>query len=287
MSGNSKKNKGGASVPTMPPPMPPSTPPVATLPSAAAATSVTPPAYEFKLVIGGLEELEQHIAGEEVIVPAVVPSFSVNELVRALPLEITELGGKGRGLILGVNASMMLRSFLIHLILAREQGNPAPLLYCGVLAVAVAYTVSREWVEEYDNLPGPHMFSQYEVDNRKVILGSAHANVSKWIEDSSMNASALRIFGSMIIEAGSSDGFCKMIKEEAGTIFNPPSGEKPRDVIMKEAAKEVSDSDREALSVFKEIAAKYAAVVGAIFGAGTLEVKTYVDIAKKLGEVVI
>lgn len=267
------KKSSSAKLPTVPPPSAPSGP------------SSSPPAPVFKLAIQGLDDVQLAISESTTIVPATVKALTVNEIISALPKEITDLGGKGRGLILGVNASMMLRSFLIHLILARQQGNPAPLVYCGVLAVAVAYTVSREWVEEYGELPSPHMFSPYEVDNRKVILGSAHAGVSKWIEDSSMNASALRIFGSMVIEAGASDGFCKMIKEEAGTIFNPPKGEKPRDLIMNEAAKEVSESDREALTVFKGIAAKYASVVGAIFGAGSLDVKTFQDVASAMGEV--
>lgn len=215
------------------------------------------------------------------------PVISVKDLVGMMPFEIVEAGTKGRGMILGVNTVMVLKSFCTYLVASRIEGNPAPLVYCGVIAVAVAYTVSRDWVEEYAEIPSPHMFTSFEIANRKAIKATADKLAIDWVVRSNMNAAALRIFGSMIVEAGQASSFLKHVKDTAGTIYNPIEGTKERDVIMKEASANVSSTDQEALAGFKRLFAKYAEVVGTLFGGGEADFVPYLKAAEALAEVTI
>lgn len=241
----------------------------------------------YELVKVPTKAADDVISGRVVATASTQAPIPVEALVAMLPQEIMEMGSKGRGMILGVNTVLVLKAFALHLAAARIEGNPAPLVYCGVLSVAIAYTVSRDWVEEYGAIPSPHMFSSFEIEGRAKVKATETSAAVDWVANSNMNAAALRVFGSMIVEAGQGSSFLKYVKETAGTIYNPPTGEKARDVIMKEANKSVSEADRQALAKFVEVFQKYAVVVGTLFGGGDTEYISYVEAASALGEVTI
>lgn len=233
------------------------------------------------------EDIDQLVSLKDKVKVFHPVDFTVPEILAIMPSDFTMMTVKGRGMIVGVSASSILREFMAQLISARRTGNPVPLIYCGVLAVAVAYTVSREWVGEYDAIPAPHLFSPFEIVGRKAIAANGTSDSIDWVGKSNMNAAALRVLGSMIVESGGGSAFLSNLKKEAGTMFEPPTGTKARDIIMKEAAKDVSEADKEALAIFKKFTAKYAMVVGSAFGAGSVDVKSYELVAATLGVVII
>jgi hypothetical protein len=260
---------------------------VASTPKASAPAPVDADKTNFALEVVEQDDIEELVENRAVV--KVYNSVTITEadMISLLPAEIGTMGVKGRGMIQGVNAAMVMKSFLTSLIAARRAANPIPLIYCGVLAVAIAYTVSREWVAEYEEIPSPHMFTEFEIQGRKKKIGNSGGAADDWVEDHDMNAAALRVFGSMVVEAGASSSFLKQLKTEAGSIFTPPTGEKARDKIMKVAAAEVGPADREALDEFKKHAGAYASLVGAVFGGGALDIKAYVEVADMLGVVYI
>lgn len=156
-----------------------------------------------------------------------------------------------------------------------------------MLAVAIAYSVSREWVAEYGAIPSPHMFTPFEIEGRTKVKAVDDKKAVEWVAGSNMNASALRIFGSMIVEAGKDGPFLKHVKATAGTIFNPPAGATERDELMKEANKAIGDADKAALAIFTSGFVKYARLVGAVFGGGQVDFVSYLEAANAVGEVVI
>lgn len=262
-----------------------STPPQVPPPPAATAVVALPETYE--MVKLPLKQALDTLSGKTAVVAATGTVKTVDELVGMMPETIVSMGSKGRGMILGVSPVLVIKEFLIHVVAARMQGNPAPLVYCGVLAVALAYTVSRDWVEEYADIPSPHMFTAFEIDGRTMVKQTETSAAVEWVANSKMNAAALRVFGSMIVEAGQGSSFLKHVKETAGTIFNPLEGTKERDLIMKEASKSISATDRIALEKFVGAFGKYAQVVGALFGGGDVEFISYLEVAQQIGELTI
>lgn len=268
---------------------PPKAATVATTSSAAVApmAPVDADTNAFSLVAVKEDDIEEAVSVGTMVAVYNPVALSETALLSLLPAEVSQVGVKGRGMINGVNPTMMFKAFLVSLLAARRAANPVPLIYCGVLAVAIAYTVSREWVDEYSEIPPPHMFSGFEIAGRKKRVANASEGSDDWVEGSNMNAASLRVFGSMIVEAGIGSTFLKQLKTEAGSIFTPPTGDKARDKIMKAAAAEISEADKMALAEFKKHAATYCNLVGAVFGGGSLDVKTYTDVAESMGVVYI
>jgi len=274
-------------VPTPPPSVVGAVPPLAPAAEEEEEEVKPTPTSVFQLVAVNVGNVPELIANETAIVAASSESLSVEQLASKMPESLQEMGTKGRGLIIGVSAVRVAKEFSIMMIGARRSGNPTPLVYAGVLSVAVAYTVSSQWVAEYGNLPGPHMFTPFEITGRTEIAAGNGRKAVTWVTGTGMNAAALRIFGSMIVEAGGNSAFLKQLKADAGTIFHPIEGATERDTLMKEANKSISKADRDVLAIFKDKFSRYAEVVGAMFGGSSGDVLTYLDAADKLGEVYI
>lgn len=200
--------------------------------------------------------------------PPEVSEDQVPDFVKErLPAEIADMSNNFRTKILGVDYAVVSTALLVSLALGRKTGNYTALFLDLTLAVATAYTVSRDTSDFYRKLGDASAFKDFEIQGRTRPNDPALASKNAWIASSNMNASALRLAGHLIVESAPRGGFLFQVKETKGTPFSPVKGGKELEELMRKASEELTDADKSALQSFKAEFGKVLRVMDRIWGA--------------------
>jgi hypothetical protein len=196
-------------------------------------------------------------------------------VVTNLDAGIKSMASDNTRLLLGTSISDVAAAGLTALAVGRLSHNPNSLIGCMVLAVYVAYTVSREWIREYSALVAPHMFQQFEILGR---VASAPVNglvKDGWVSTTGMNSTALHLLGHLIVESAAGDNVLSKLKAKKGTVFSPPPAEVETEqaVIMRAYNKGLTLEDRSSLLKFQQEFVRLIPIVSALFGAGGANVE--------------
>lgn len=206
--------------------------------------------------------------------PAAIASFNALNtpvlMAHAMSVATKTMASDARALIFGVTPEAVLVEAYAFLAQARADGSVEGLIRTAVLAVGLGFTVSREWVTEYGNLPAPHMFQVFEIAGRVPATEGANGGVmlDQWVAGSSMNAHAVRIFGHCLVSWAPRGTLLANIGARAGTIFDPPPevDQSERARLTRDAAAQVTREEeimvRDAADDFENLVE----IVNEIFG---------------------
>jgi hypothetical protein len=189
--------------------------------------------------------------------------FDVN-----IPEATRNMASGNTRLLLGTTPTDVITEMLIALTAARISKNPSTLIQSMVLSVYVAYTVSRDWVLEYAQLPPPHMFTGFEITGRQAGAPVNGLVKDGWVQNSTMNATALHLAGHVIVEIAEANSVLGKLKSTKGTVFNPPSDAVKTEQadIMREFTRSLTQADSQALMNARTELTRLVAVVNGLFG---------------------
>lgn len=183
-----------------------------------------------------------------------------------VPNELRLLAAAKRRYLFGVSFSEVAAAAMIQIAAARHLQAPNPLLRDMVFSVFVAYTVSRDWVIEYNNLHSSSILRQFEIDGRQVDRSDPMFAKNGWVNQSRMNSTAVHAFGYLVVEAAPDGGTLHLLKTTKGTPFTDHVLQTPQGKLITEWANAIDDADRHALDLFKPQFRILASVVDAILG---------------------
>lgn len=176
--------------------------------------------------------------------------------------------------LMGVTMSMIESDLVVSLIAAKASGTIGPILTDCVFSIFVAYGLSSEYAATFKSLPQASLLLKYNVDNRKEIKIAAGKEGEDrkitWVTSSSMNASAVRLLGSLAVELASrsGDNFLTSLKANKGTVFEPVKNETEFSKLQQESARGINPGDRTQLGVMHEVAKTLWAALASVFGKG-------------------
>lgn len=247
------------------------TPSVPARPAASASTAYVFPAG---VTVAELQSAKTDIAAGSFSatashVPAAVPAGMVADFVaERLPAEVAGMSAKYRTKIIGVDYSAIATALLTLLAISRKKGNYTDLFLDLNLAVATAYTVSRDTSDDYRKLGQASAFKEFEISGRTRSEDAKIAAKSAWTVSSNMNASALRLAGHLVVECAPNGGFLAQIKTSKGTPFSPVQGGKDLEALMRESSKQLNESDKVALESFRREFKRVLMVMDKVWGEG-------------------
>lgn len=226
----------------------------------ATLTEAQVKAVKQEIESGAVKTDDVHKAPE--VPAAMVPDFVKDRL----PADAITIGTKYRTKILGVDYSAVATALLTLLTASRKAGNYSTLFKDLNLAIATAYTVSRDTSNDYRMLDSASAFREFEISGRTRSDDPATASKNAWVMSSNMNATALRLAGHLAVECAPKGGFLAQIKETKGTPFSPVQGGKELEELMREASKELTDGDHSALKSFSNEFERVLKVLDKIWG---------------------
>lgn len=192
-----------------------------------------------------------------------LPDFTLERLTGAS----ADIALKYRTKIMGVDFPAVAASLLASLAVARANRYYKDLFTDLTIAVAAAYTVSRDVQVDYNRIGEHSAFKEFEINGRTRDADPNVASRNAWIVSSAMNATALRLAGHLIVESAPPAGFLASIKNQKGTAFSPKDGGKELEKITRELAATLSQSDHDALESFRNEFRRAILVLDTMFGA--------------------
>lgn len=169
--------------------------------------------------------------------------------------------------LFGVSFPEVAAEALMSLAAARHFGSPVVLMQDMIFAVFVAYTVSRDWAVEYNNLHANSFLRKFEIDGRLVDKSDPMFNKNNWVNSSRMNSSAVHLFGYLLVDAAPVGGVLEQLKTLKGTPFSDKKLETAQGKLITELAKTLSQEDKDSAGAIKEQFDVLVHALDVIFGA--------------------
>lgn len=190
-----------------------------------------------------------------------------------VPVSVTDLVASKKRYLFGVSFAEVAAEALIQIATSRKLQAPIPLLRDLVFSIFVAYTVSRDWAVEYNNLHSSSVLRRFEIDGRQVDRNDPMFAKNGWVNTSKMNSTAAHMLGYLVVESAVAAGALKTLKDSKGTPFSDKKLKTPQGLLITEMASTLSLEDKDAQSKFEPQFRVLVDVISKIFGEAGLDLE--------------